>query len=226
MLGLYSPQLAVLAMPNPDHLIRALAAIEPGVCSMDEFQIISGIQGKLVARNVFEFFAAIGAGRILANGVSFSSTDRMKAAIKCIQYGCDIGQVSSQISWRDFEQLASEVLKSFGYRTTTNVRFVRPRMEIDVVGVQSSTALVIDCKHWTHTNRLSISNYSRRQADRARRLVEREGTAKRAIPLILTLYSESVKFVDRIPIVPIVQLRSFLADMQAYLDEIHIIGRS
>lgn len=213
-------------MPNPDLLIRALAAIEPGVRSIDEFQIVSGIPSKRLARNVFEFFAAAGAARILASGVSFTPVDRLKAAIKCIQYGCDIGQVSTRISWRDFEQLASEVLKSFGYRTTTNVRFIRPRMEIDVVGIHSSTALAIDCKHWNHTNRSLISAYSRKQADRARRLVEREGVAKQAIPLILTLYSDSVKFVDRIPIVPVVQLRSFVADMHAYLDEIQIMRRS
>jgi len=179
-----------------------------------------------VARSVVEFFAAAGIGSHSGAGISFSQADRMKAAMTCMQRGCDVHELSNRISWKDFEQLASESLKSFGYQTRTNVRFVRPRMEIDVVGIMSQLALAVDCKHWQHTNRSSILESSKKQAARASRLVERKSSIRKVIPIILTLNSESVKFVDRIPIVPIVQFRSFLQDMHAYLPEIRVISHT
>ena len=213
-------------MPNPDLLCRALAAVDPSVSSLDSFQAISGMQSRSVARSVVEFLAGSGIGAISRNVVSFSGSDRMKAAMICLQHGCDIQQISDQISWKDFEQLASAALKSSGYRTRTNVRFVKPRMEIDVVGEHSSLALAVDCKHWKYTNTSSISEHSRKQATRARRLLEKESQITRAVPLILTLHAESVRFVDRIPVVPIVQFRSFLEDMQAYIPEIRVMTRT
>ena len=179
-----------------------------------------------MARSVVDFFAAAGIGRHSSPGICFSRADRMKAAMTCMQRGCDVQELSDRISWKDFEQLASESLKSFGYQTRTNVRFVKPKMEIDVVGIMSQPALAIDCKHWRHSNRSSILVSSKKQAARAARLVERKSSVRKVIPIILTLNSESVKFIDKIPIVPIVQFRSFLQDMHAYLPEIYVISRT
>jgi len=213
-------------LTSPELLSRALVAVDPSVTSLEEFQLSSGIKSRTVARSVVEFFAAAGIGSHSGAGISFSQADRMKAAMTCMQRGCDVHELSNRISWKDFEQLASESLKSFGYQTRTNVRFVRPRMEIDVVGIMSQLALAVDCKHWQHINRSSILESSKKQAARASRLVERKSSIRKVIPIILTLNSESVKFVDRIPIVPIVQFRSFLQDMHAYLPEIRVISHT
>ena len=212
-------------MPNPDLLCRALAAVDPSVSSVKEFQALSGMQSKSVARSVLQFLAGSGIGEISRNGLAFSAADRMKAAVLCLHHGCDIQRVSDQISWRDFELLASEALKTYGYQTQTNVRFVKPRMEIDVVGVQGSIALAVDCKHWSYTNSSSISACARKQAERTRRLFENRSKVTSAIPLVLTLRAESVKFVERIPVVPVAQLRSFLEDLQAYASQIQMITR-
>jgi hypothetical protein len=98
-------------------------------------------------------------------------------------------------------------------------------MEIDVVGILSRLAIAVDCKHWRHTNRSSILESSRKQAARASRLVEGESRIRQVVPVILTLNSESVKFADGIPIVPIVQFRLFLQDLDAFLPEIRVISR-
>lgn len=193
--------------------------------SLEEFQVAAEIKSPTVARSVVDFFAAAGVGSHSGFKISFSLGDRMKAAMICLERGCDVHELSNRISWKDFEQLASESLRSFGYQTRTNVRFIRPRMEIDVVGILSQLAVAVDCKHWRHTNRSSILEFSRKQAARASRLVEGESHVRQVVPVILTLNSESVKFVDGIPIVPIVQFRSFLQDLHACLPEIHVIGR-
>lgn len=212
-------------MPTPDLLCRALDGISVSVGSAEEFQLAAGIQSKSVARGLLEMFAKSGIGTIASGSVSFSSGDRIAGALLCVNHGCDIDSVSSRLSWRDFEQLASAALSSAGYRTRTNVRYVKPRMEIDVVGVMGSFALVMDCKHWMRTNRSSVAEYCKKQAARTDRFVNAERRVKKAVPVILTLHAESVKFVDGIPVVPIAQLHSFLQEIQAYLQEMRVICR-
>jgi hypothetical protein len=213
-------------MLAPDLLCRALEGISVSVNSQKEFQQAAGILSRSVAREVLDFLEKAGVGTFSCDSISFTSSDRLAAAILCLNCGCDIDAVSSRISWRDFEQLASTALKSAGYQTRTNVRFVKPRMEIDVVGVMSSLALVIDCKHWARTNRSAVTEHCVKQVARTDRLVKTEMRVNQAVPLILTLHAESIKFVEGVPIVPIAQLRSFLQEMQAHLQEIRIVCRS
>lgn len=203
---------------------KAFVAISPTVTSLDIFQRDSGIQSRRAAREIAEFYAASGIGTVAGSRISYSAADKIRAAMLCIKNGCGISEISTLLSWKDFEQLASTILTSCGYRTRTNVRFVKPRMEIDVVGTRFSLALIIDCKHWKHGNLSSISTYSRKQEARTVRFVK-ENHVKQAVPLILTLHAESVKFVGGIPIVPITQFGSFITDMEAYLPEILVIGQ-
>jgi hypothetical protein len=213
---------------NPEVFCRALIAIEPNQSiSIKRFQEACGISSRSVSRNVLGLLVSNGIGRVLDGVVTFSSADRLNAALLILQNStCDIESVSKQLSWKDFEGLASEVLRSFGYDTRTNVRFVKPRMEIDVVGISLGLGIVIDCKHWNRNSISSISEHSRRQTARAKRLVSQEKKLQRGVPVILTLYSDSVHFVEGVPIVPILQFRSFIMDFQAYLQEIRIIEKN
>ena len=206
-------------------LCKALAAIEPATTTMvDEFQAASGIVSRQVAKRVLDFLADNGIGTSSKKGaISFAGGDRLKAAVLALQMGCEMEQVSKHISWKDFEGLASEVLRSFGYETRTNVRLTRPRIEIDVVGVSAGFAIVVDCKHWKRGSLSSVLSYSRRQAARAKRLIKHDGTIDQAVPVILTLHAESVKFVSGgIPVVPIAQFRSFVMDVKGFLPEIYV----
>lgn len=96
-------------------------------------------------------------------------------------------------------------------------------MEIDVVGIKSLQALAIDCKHWKSTNLSAISKHAKKQAIRTGRLAAEESRIHQALPIILTLQAESVKFVERIPIVPIALFRSFLSELDSYLPELFVI---
>ncbi len=206
-------------------LVRALAAIEPKT-TIAKFQAASGIASRSVAKGVIDFLTYNGIGSISKQAVVFADTDRLEAAALALQLGCDVEQVSKQLSWKDFEKLASQVLTSFGYKTQTNVRFTKPRMEIDVVGVSSGFALVIDCKHWERNNLSSISDHSRKQAARAKRLIQSDKKISQAVPVMLTLHAESVRFVSGIPVVPIFRFRSFVMDVKGFLPEIYAIART
>jgi len=207
---------------HPELLVKALAAIEPET-TLEKFQAASGIASRAVAKGVLDFLVRNNVGATGRSAIKFSGSDRLYAAMLALQGGCDIERVSGCLSWKDFEKLASEVLASFGYRTQTNVHLSRPHMEIDVVGVSSGFAIAVDCKHWRRSSLPSISGFAKKQASRARRLIE-HGTASNVVPVIMTLHAESMRFTGGVPIVPVYKFRSFVMDVKGFLPEIHVEG--
>jgi hypothetical protein len=203
-------------------LARSLAAIQAHT-TLDRFQTLSGIASRSVAIRVLDFLQSNGIGSISKKEITFASTDRLRVAALALQMGSDVEQLSKYLSWKDFEKLASQVLISLGYQTKTNFIFKKPRMEIDVIGVNSGFAIVVDCKHWRRSNLSSISNYSYKQVRRTERLIEQDERILQAIPAILTLHSESVRFVNGVPVVPIFQFRAFVLDVKGFLSEICVI---
>ena len=203
-------------------LARSLAAIQPHT-TLDRFQTLSGIASRSVAIRVLDFLQSNGIGNISNKEITFASTDRLRVAALALQRGSDVEQLSKYLSWKDFEKLASQVLISLGYQTKTNFIFKKPRMEIDVIGVNSGFAIVVDCKHWRRSNLSSISNYSYKQVTRTERLIDQDKRIVQAIPVILTLHSESVRFVNGVPVVPIFQFRAFVLDVKGFLSEICVI---
>ena len=202
---------------------RAISGISPNT-TFDEFRSRSGIISMTVAKDVLQFLNIHGIGSVYANVITFSQQDRLKTAIIALNMGCDIESVSKKLGWKDFESLASEVLHLLGYVTETNVRFTKPRTEIDVIGVHSKFAIVADCKHWKRTSISLMTKYTRKQVQRTVLLLDiRKNKINSAVPIILTLHSERVQFIDKTPIVPISKFRSFLYDVQNYLPEILVI---
>jgi hypothetical protein len=213
---------------HADLLVKVLAAIEPGkVMTLDSLQQTCAIPSKSVAKSVLDYLHVNNIGFVSKNTVKFSEIDRIHAAMLGVQMRADIEQISTYLSWSDFEKLASEVLRSFGYRTRTNVRFAKPRMEIDVVGTSSDGfTIAVDCKHWKRSNLSSISHFSQKQIVRAERLIKYEKTITQVVPVMLTLHKESVRFIDAVPLVPIHKFNSFIMDLKAFLPEMYVVSGS
>jgi hypothetical protein len=209
---------------HPDLLVKVLRVIEPEeVISLDRFQEACGISSRSVVKTVLDYLEANNIGCLSKNVVKFSGADRISAAVLALKMRCDIEQVSRYLSWKDFEKLASEILISFGYLTRTNVRFVKPRMEIDVVGTASAGfTIAVDCKHWKRSNLSSISKFSQKQVARAERLIKYDETISQVVPVMLTLHAESVRFIGGVPLVPIHKFRSFIMEVKGFLPEIYV----
>lgn len=211
---------------HPELLVKALAAMSQEEITLDRFCQDACIASRSVARGLAEALLSRGIGRGSASAMSFSSADRMAAAALALEAGCDPERVSQHLAWKDFEQLAAGVLGSLGYRTRTNVRFTKPRMELDVVGTSAAgLALAVDCKHWKRCSPSSISQHCARQAKRAEELLRREGEISMAVPVIMTLHAESVRLVGGMPVVPVAKFHSFAMDVRGFLDEILVVRR-
>jgi hypothetical protein len=213
---------------HADLLVKVLAAIEPEkVIPVDKFQQACAISSKSVTKTLLDYLEVNNIGSVSNNMVRFSGSDRIHAAVLALQLKGDIEKVSTYLSWKDFEKLASEVLRSFGYRTKTNVRFAKPQMEIDVVGTGSDGfTIAVDCKHWKRNNLSLISNFSQKQAVRAERLIKHEEAISQVVPVMLTLHADSVRFINAVPLVPIHKFRSFIMDVKGFLPEMYVASAS
>lgn len=210
---------------HPELIIRTISGMISPRTSIDEFMANSMIFSKSVARDVLHYLHLRGVGSISTGVITFVPSDRLKTALMALQYGCDIERVSIALTWRDFEAFAVEVLKGFGYKTHLNVRFRKPRSEIDVIGIDSRHAIVIDCKHWKRSDISSIYKYAKKQLIRTQHLLQSKTTTiTSAMPVLLTLHSEKVKFVNKVPIIPINALAAFLCEFDWNCQEFQIVS--
>ena len=139
----------------------------------------------------------------------------------------DPESISSRLDWKGFEGLATRALESMGFRTRRNQRFVKPRMEIDLLADRGGTAFAIDCKHWKRTvGRAAMLRISEKQISRSRRALE-ELDFQRVVPAILTWHDEMLHILESgVPIVPIHKLCDFILNWESCGDDLLVLSRS
>lgn len=205
-------------------LARALTGISPE-STAEEFRIRAGIRSKPIAENVLDFLSNNGIGTSSGTRILFSNEDKLKIAILAIKMGCDIEQISKKLTWKDFEALTSKILRLSGYKTAIHVTFLKPRMEIDVVGLKSQFAITVDCKHWKHASISVLSLLYKKTNRQDKNLAYKRSNISSAIPIILTLHSTKVRFINGTPIVPITEFISFLDGLEDNLSQAYVLYR-
>ena len=160
--------------------------------------------------------------------ISISPYQKVQLALLAIRYGLDIEDVSQALDWREFEDIAIEVLTLNGFSNLKHYRFESQdqRHEIDVLSFKNPLILAIECKHWKHSWQYAVT----------KRIVERQierGTALSRswqstthhnrpsmipsnkqltiLPLILTLHPTPLKSYHKVPIIPIFYFQNFLS---------------
>ena len=204
-------------------IIRGIRAIIPGGVSEHDFSVASEMD-EFSAKELLQIFLQNGIGVLDENIVDFQNSDRIKASIFAIRNGATIEDVSEFLSWQNFEELVSRVLDENGFHIQKNLILTKPRMEIDVVGVKLGISILIDCKHWKRMTQSALNDIVNKQVERVKRYVEKTESTS-AIPAIVTLHQEKVNFVNKVPIVPVMQLSSFLDDFYGNLDKMKTIEK-
>lgn len=128
------------------------------------------------------------------------------------------------MNWKEFEAFVESAFEAFGYATERNVRFRKPRTEIDLLCTRGGLAFSVDCKHWKRTvGHSSMLGVSERQLKRCTRLAEKVGISK-AIPLVVTLRDESLRILENgVAIVPIHRLSDFILNWEEASDQLRVI---
>ena len=207
-------------MLNIQTLVRGIKGIIPGGVSVKDFCMVTETNEE-TARKILDNFMQNGIGTFEDNLIHFHENDKLKTSLLALRMGAPIDEISSLLNWRDFESLVSEILESREFDTTKNLILTKPRMEIDVVGIKAGVAILIDCKHWKRLSHSSLETAVNKQIERTKRYVAKE-KIRAAVPAIVMLYQEEIKFINKVPIIPIFQLDSFCEEFYGNLEEIKL----
>jgi Holliday junction resolvase-like predicted endonuclease len=157
---------------------------------------------------------------------------RLQLVIEAIKQGVDIEHASKFLEWKEFEKMAAEAFEINGYLVNRNFHFKGrgKRWEIDLLARKRPLIACIDCKHWQHGwSRASVIKTTGAQVGRTKALTEslqdltdklelNDWTQATLIPVMLSLVPGPFKFHDNAPIVPILQLQSFISELPAQVN--------
>jgi len=208
---------------NTKLLIQAISGVIPGGISTKDFAAIISTD-KNTAEKILDMLTQNGIGQTIGNLVNFEDGDKLKTALFAIKNGVPIEEVSRYIDWKDFEGLVAEILDSKHFDVLRNFRLTKPTMEIDVVGVRLGIALLIDCKHWKRLSHSALETIVVKQVERVKHYISNAKDVI-AVPVIVTLNQEETSFISNVPIVPILQLSSFIDEFYGSMEEIKTIEK-
>ena len=203
--------------------MRGINGIIPGGLSIKDFSVVTKIDEE-TTKTLLDNFLQNGIGTYEDHQIFFDENDRLKTCLLAIQMGAPIDEISRSLDWKDFESLAAEILDASDFETTRNLVLTKPRMQIDVIGIKSDIAILIDCKHWKRSSQSALENAVKKQIERTKRFLKTENV-KAAIPAIVTLHQE-MRFIDKVPIIPIFQLSSFCEEFYGNLDDLNTLEHS
>ena len=159
-------------------------------------------------------------------------SQKLQLVIEAIRQGADIEHASKFLEWKEFEKMAAEAFEINGYFVNRNIRFKArgKRWEIDLLARKRPLVVCVDCKHWQHGwSRASVIRAAEAQVGRTKAfagslqvvtdMLELTGWARvTLVPVILSLIPSPFKFHDDTPIVPILQLQSFIIELPAQVN--------
>ena len=204
-------------------IIKGISAIIPGGISEEDFVAASEMD-EFSAKELLHIFLNNGIGELHGNILDFEGSDRIRASILAINNGASVEDVSEYLSWQNFEELVGRILQENGFEVQKNFIMTKPRMQIDVVGIKLGIDVLIDCKPWRSMTESALNNIVQKQIERVNNYVEKMECIS-SIPVIVTLHQEKVNFVKQVPIVPVLQLSSFLDEFYGNLDRMKIIEK-
>ena len=205
---------------NVQILVKGIRGIIPGGVSVKDFSVVTDTSEE-TAKQILDNYMQNGIGVFQDEQIHFKDNDKLKTSLLALRLGAPIDEISQILDWRDFEALVSEILETREFDVTKNLTLTKPRMQIDVIGVKAGVAILIDCKHWKRLSYSALENAVNKQIERTKQYVIKE-KVRGALPAIVTLYQEEVKFIKKVPIIPIFQLDSFCDEFYGNLEEMDL----
>lgn len=169
--------------------------------------------------------------------IRISPEQRLSIAELAIAIGADPERVARELRWQEFEAFAGQVLARAGFATLEHFVFKVSghRFEIDVLGAKEPVVLCVDCKHWHHgwhpskiaaaagNQLLRVLRLSQVLPDAERKLPTSTWRSARLLPIVLTLADVSPKVIDGVPIVSALRFRSFLSEINPWVEELRFV---
>ncbi len=162
--------------------------------------------------------------------IEVSSNQRAKIAVHAVDLGADLERVCKVLEWSEFEDISATAFEVNNFTVKRRFRFkwAGRRWEMDILGCKEPLVACVDCKHWRRGwRRSAIVKAVEAQVERTQALAEalpslheKAGLVnwKKAtlVPMVLSLVPGPFKFYNNVPIVPVLQLPSFLNELPAH----------
>ncbi|MEM3365284.1 MAG: restriction endonuclease [Candidatus Methanomethyliaceae archaeon] len=140
-------------------------------------------------------------------------------------------EILRKAGWKDFEELTSAIMTEAGFLTFRNFRFSskRKKYEIDVIAMENPRIILADCKRWNlrRGKASALKTSALRQLSRSLEFLGKiqefkplnVGNWKTVIiiPIIVTLYEERIVEYEKVLIVPLFKMVSFLEGVRSGL---------
>lgn len=185
-----------------------------------------------VARKKLRKLGSLGLIKMKRDMIESTEAQRLELAMEAVKLGADIERVCRFLGWQEFEKVAILALECHLFKTLKHFRYkwANRRWEIDILGFKEPLILSVDCKHWKHswqhtaTMRIVDTQIKRTKSFsqalpkiKGKIGIEKWGDVE-ILPVILTLGATPFKFYKRVPIVPILQFRSFINELPAFVN--------
>jgi len=214
-------------------LISTLNLTRNGLGDIREISRDARVPLQIVCQ-ILERNESAGILRIAGAKVIASSEQRLRIAIKAVDLGADVERVCRYLSWEEFEDVSALALEMNGFEVKKHFRFSwnGRKFEIDLLALKKPFVVCIDCKQWRRgwrgiASRRAVEKQVQRTrilAEASLSMIERIGiddwNQACFVPVILSLLPSASRLYRSTPIVPIIQLGSFIQAMPAYIDEI------
>ena len=144
----------------------------------------------------------------------------VRALSACLM-GATPDQVSGFLGWRDFERFCALILRARGFEVLENIVLTNPRAQIDLVARTTSSALIIDCKHWSKVMGPSaLLRAVSAQEERAVLLRARMPSVEPMLIVIVSLSDGGARFAGNGAVVPLRTLPDFVSNLALYAGEL------
>lgn len=187
-----------------------------------------------VANNIFGYLRELGLIEIESETIELTSNQRINLAIHAINQGTDIERVCKVLEWIEFENFSATAFEKNNFAVKRRFRFkaAQRRWEIDVLAYSEPIILCVDCKRWRRSwSNSTISRMAAAQAQRTEALANNlqdihhdidltDWKEASLFPVILSLFPGPVKFYNRVPVVPILQLQNFLDEFHGHKNDL------
>jgi len=162
------------------------------------------------------------------------SNQRIKLALYAINQGADVESICKVLEWKEFEDFTAQVFEKNNFLIKKNFRFkaAQRRWEIDVVAYNEPIIVCVDCKRWRRGWKNSaIKRIAAEQAQRTLVLANSLDFLQEKLdlnnwrratlfPAILSLFPGPVKFYNKVPVVPILQIQNFINEFLGHQKEL------
>ena len=164
--------------------------------------------------------------------IEASQRQRLDIAVRAVQLGADFERVCRALGWLEFEEMTSYVFEENGYKVFRRFRFTAEerRWEIDVLAIRRPLIVCCECKHWTKglgnaAAKKTVETHLEKTRVFSERIVETSGRLglmswRRAVvvPMAMSLMPAPMRFHKQVPIVSVLELPSFLGNLDGHLD--------